>query len=66
MRGPCNLIGQGWDFMPGIDLNQSAQRLIDAPREWGCGDRKGSEPSHWPVPLPREFPEPTCPRGLIR
>lgn len=30
VRGPCNLIGQGWDFMPGTDLNQSAQRLIDA------------------------------------
>lgn len=30
VRGPCNLIGQGWDFMPGTSAEQSADRLIHA------------------------------------
>lgn len=30
VRGPCNLVGQGWDFRPGTDAEESADRLIHA------------------------------------
>lgn len=30
VRGPCNLIGQGWDFGVGDDYDVSAQKLIRA------------------------------------
>lgn len=33
-------------------------------REWGCDDRKGGQPAQWPMPFPRQFPEPV--QGLIR